>query len=107
MLMNGKSQITVSLACPGPVDTRIFENMVVDDGHKAQKFKSCLMMSAERCAYLTLVAACNCQAQTWICSQPLLAMFYVYHYGPFSDWLLNVIGLKKMMYEIVLCDVQS
>ncbi|XP_054160259.1 dehydrogenase/reductase SDR family member 7-like [Oppia nitens] len=79
--------IGVTIACPGPVQSRIQENMYTNRlgitvNRMADNSSSSDRMETSRCAYLMAIAAVNRLAEVWICDQPLLSLYYLNQYMP-------------------------
>jgi len=78
--------ITVTIVCPGPVDTELFEKSLTSSLTKKieeKKFNFGVeMMRVERCAKLYGVAIANKVNTAWIIVQPVLIMAYIGTYMP-------------------------
>ncbi|XP_063803828.1 dehydrogenase/reductase SDR family member 7 [Pseudophryne corroboree] len=97
--LGGYPDITVSIICPGPVQSKIVENAftqqrdqvvgpTADQTHK---------MPTERCARLILVTAANNLYESWIADQPYLIIYYLWQYAPtWAWWLTGKIGQKRI-----------
>jgi len=86
-------QIKLSIVCPGPVDTDIFQNSFtrkigtivdrdfVNDSKTAGVF---IFTSAQRCAELFVIAIANETSESWLCKQPILVFTFLHKYMHFS-----------------------
>ncbi|KAI1298161.1 Dehydrogenase/reductase SDR family member 7 [Halotydeus destructor] len=75
--------IVVSMVCPGPVATPLYEksfssqpNQQLDFSSRAKKMSS-VRMSAQRCAKLYAICLANQVTEAWLISQPMLTLFYL------------------------------
>ncbi|CAG7826952.1 unnamed protein product [Allacma fusca] len=77
--------VSVTLVCPGLVDTPIFTKAVTKEPEKANNITKPLglpIMSVERCAYLTLISMANRLNESWISKLPTIPMAYLENYCP-------------------------
>lgn len=78
--------ITVSIICPGPVNTKLFEkSLTADLSTKMERTNfdfGVTMMSVDRCAELYAIALANQVHVAWIVAQPVLAILYTAAYIP-------------------------
>ena len=79
--------IRVTMACPGPVYSRILENLYTETLGKTQNLetensKHKHRMKTSRCAQLMAVAIVSHLDEVWICRQPLLSLYYLNQYLP-------------------------
>nr|XP_038967926.1 dehydrogenase/reductase (SDR family) member 7-like 1 isoform X1 [Rattus norvegicus] len=82
--------ITLSMICPGPVHSNIFQNAFTGDFTETRLPKIPLFkMETSRCVQLILVSLANDLEDIWIANQPVLLRAYVWQYVPFRDWILQ------------------
>ncbi|XP_074852400.1 dehydrogenase/reductase SDR family member 7 [Carettochelys insculpta] len=88
-------EITVSTICPGPVQSKIIDNVFTEELSKSlqkpgdQSHK----MPTDRCVRLTLVSIANDLNEAWVSDHPYLAICYLWQYAPtWAWWLLNKMG---------------
>ncbi|KAI3894413.1 hypothetical protein MKX03_016919 [Papaver bracteatum] len=75
--------IKVTVVCPGPIDT--------PNGTGAGS--SGKMVSSERCAELTIIAATHRLKEAWISDHPVLTIMYLAQYMPaIGFWIIDKIG---------------
>ncbi|CAG7831759.1 unnamed protein product [Allacma fusca] len=77
-------KISVTVICPGPVDTPIFSKCVTNkpQPENIQTPENLIFMSAERCAYLSLVSMANKLNESWISKLPFIPVMYLQMYFP-------------------------
>lgn len=106
--------IKLSIVCPGPVDTEIFNNSYtrkigtkverdfVNDSKSAGVFN---FTSSTRCAELFVVAIANEVNECWICKQPILVFTFINTYLHFltaSIWNQFLEKHEKSMRDLYL-----
>ncbi|CAG2170934.1 unnamed protein product, partial [Oppiella nova] len=78
--------MSVTIACPGPVFSRILENLYTDKMdvkvNNEKNARNAYRMDTSRCAYLMAIAMANGLDEIWVCRQPLLTMYYLMQYLP-------------------------
>ncbi|RZC81524.1 hypothetical protein C5167_044106 [Papaver somniferum] len=80
--------IKVTVVCPGPIDTPNGTGA----GSSSQKGSSG-MVSSERCAELTIIAATHGLKEAWISDHPVLTIMYLAQYMPgIGFWIMDKIG---------------
>ncbi|CAH2328741.1 dehydrogenase reductase SDR family member 7 [Pelobates cultripes] len=90
--------ITISIVCPGPVQSKIVENAYTEKIEKsAPTTDQSSKMPTERCARLILITIANNLYETWIAEQPFLAICYLWQYTPtWAWWLTGKIGARRI-----------
>lgn len=94
--------VSVHMVCPGPVQTPYFKRLFgatvgkgPDITHDTSK-KDTTRVTAERCAYLTVVALANGLDEVWISTNPILFFTYIIQYCPnLGNWLGKRLGNKR------------
>lgn len=77
------SGVSVSMVCPGPVDSNLLNICFTDRMNKALgQERTGRMMSSERCSQLFAVTLANQLSEVWISEQPVLSLFYAFQYFP-------------------------
>jgi dehydrogenase/reductase SDR family protein 7 len=100
--------IDVNIVCPGPVTTPIFSKGVTNKDAEFGNIPvpdDTTMMTAERCAYLSLISMGNRLGESWVAPLPIIPFLYIFTYFPLLAALLQkVIGNKmtKQMREKLL-----
>ncbi|CAG7815516.1 unnamed protein product [Allacma fusca] len=84
-------KIDVTLICPGPVATPIFEKGVTKTPGKLSTIKldGVPMMTPERCAHLALVSMANKLNESWIARLPIIPFSYLVTYFPLVSEPIN------------------
>ncbi|KAI3880053.1 hypothetical protein MKX03_003874 [Papaver bracteatum] len=78
--------IKVTVVCPGPIDT---PNGTGSSGK---------MVSSERCAELTIIAATHGLKEAWISDHPVLTIMYLAQYTPaIGFWITDKIGGDRVL----------
>lgn len=78
--------ISVTMACPGPVFSEALVHAFTSDPDKTldvEMDRSWNRMTAERCAYLMVVATANRLHEAWITPNPELFYVYMFQYVPY------------------------
>ncbi|XP_063296361.1 dehydrogenase/reductase SDR family member 7 [Pelobates fuscus] len=90
--------ITISIVCPGPVQSKIVENAYTEKIEKsAPTTDQSSKMPTERCARLILITIANNLYETWIAEQPFLAICYLWQYTPtWAWWLTGKLGAQRI-----------
>ena len=75
------------MVCPGPVFSRILENLFTETTDRtlnleSEESKHRHRMKTVRCAKLMATSMANRLDEVWICRQPLLSLFYMNQYAP-------------------------
>ncbi|XP_042902968.1 dehydrogenase/reductase SDR family member 7 [Parasteatoda tepidariorum] len=95
-----EDNIDVTLACPGPVFSRLAERRVTEEvgkvHHEVRK-PTDKKMDTERCSELMLTAIANKVDECWITYQPFLAFLYIAQYMP--SFYRNIVVKKVMTKE--------
>ncbi|XP_053330781.1 dehydrogenase/reductase SDR family member 7 [Spea bombifrons] len=97
--LGGYPDITVSITCPGPVQSKVVENAFTEVVGKKFEPKSdqSYKMPTARCARLILVTAANDLNESWISEHPVLAVFYLWQYFPtWACWITEKIGRRRI-----------
>lgn len=94
--------VDVTLLCPGPVFSRIYEASYTDKpGVLYNKVlpSDAKLMSTQRCARLSFVALCHKVPEAWISIQPVLSVCYLTRYWPrlMTFIFKNFISEEKLM----------
>uniref|UniRef100_A0A8C5MZX0 Dehydrogenase/reductase 7 n=1 Tax=Leptobrachium leishanense TaxID=445787 RepID=A0A8C5MZX0_9ANUR len=91
--------ITISIVCPGPVQSKVVENAFTEkvcENHTTKADQS-YKMPTKRCARLILVTIANNLLETWISDQPYLVIFYLWQYMPtWAWWLTARVGARRI-----------
>jgi len=85
METHGKN-IEITLLCPGPVFSGVLQNAATHKlGEKVnqRQLPTDKKMTAERCAYLCLVAMANRLNESWMSPLPVIPFLYLYAYQPY------------------------
>ncbi|XP_075048658.1 dehydrogenase/reductase SDR family member 7 [Mixophyes fleayi] len=91
--------ITVSIICPGPVQSKIVENAFMEqrDQELVPTADQTYKMPTERCSRLILITAANDLNESWISDQPYLMICYLWQYAPtWAAWLTGKVGQKRI-----------
>ncbi|CAG7821114.1 unnamed protein product [Allacma fusca] len=90
--------IHVTLICPGPIRTPIYQAAFTHQSGETTERKplqgeiSENRMTSERCAFLSLVAIANKLSETWLSKLPILPTIYVALYLPVvSEFLTRLV----------------
>ncbi|KAK7481161.1 hypothetical protein BaRGS_00027594 [Batillaria attramentaria] len=93
--------IDVTLLCPGPVFSRLFEQAFTGEPGKVlgrEMGKEEKRMETSRCAYLCAVAIANRLDEAWISLQPVLVGTYVAQYAPsFYRGRMKRMGVEQLL----------
>ncbi|XP_016053698.1 PREDICTED: dehydrogenase/reductase SDR family member 7 isoform X2 [Miniopterus natalensis] len=91
--------IVVSNICPGPVQSNIVKNSLMNDITQTvdsvpdQSYK----MATSRCVRLMLICMANDLKEVWIADQPYLMLVYLGQYMPtWAWWLADKVGKKRI-----------
>uniref|UniRef100_A0A8C4V874 Dehydrogenase/reductase 7 n=1 Tax=Falco tinnunculus TaxID=100819 RepID=A0A8C4V874_FALTI len=92
-------EISIINICPGPVQSKIIQNVFTEDLAKSIKNSGdqSHKMPTDRCVRLTLVSTANDLKEAWISDNPYLAVCYLWQYAPtWAWWLMNRMGKRRI-----------
>ncbi|OXA62445.1 dehydrogenase/reductase SDR family member 7 [Folsomia candida] len=96
-------RIHVTVLCPGPVETNIFDNSMTGTG---ARFKDTMLtkrpaniMTAARCAELCLTSIANKLEESWMAPLPNLPFMYLAAYQPFLYSKLSAFMMKFFVVD--------
>lgn len=95
--------ISITMACPGPVYTDFLAKAFTGKSNEVygEKTKNDTKnkMSAERCATLMGIAIANKLFEVWICKRFVLQLIYLNIYYPnVGQWITKKVGIKFLQY---------
>ncbi|XP_050023885.2 dehydrogenase/reductase SDR family member 7-like [Dermacentor andersoni] len=97
--------LDVTVACPGPVFSRVRERAYTATPGKLYNMKDTpksRLMPTERCAQLTAVAIANKMDEVWICQNPVLLIMYLGQYMPsiFRNYVMKLLFTKERVMKM-------
>ncbi|KAL1440405.1 hypothetical protein MTO96_009447 [Rhipicephalus appendiculatus] len=97
--------LDVTIACPGPVFSRIRERAFTATPGKLYNMKDTpksRLMPTERCARLMAVAIANKMDEVWISENPILLTMYLAQYAPsiFRNYVMKLLFTRERVMKL-------